>query len=66
VNTSQAALALGKTPWWVRKQCHKKELRASYYGGSWLITPEAITEYVEAHSNVPRPKAARRRPRRAS
>jgi len=65
MNTAEAGALLGKTPWWIRRQCAKGELRASYFGGSWLIPPEAIDEYVEAHSNAPRTVAARRRPRRA-
>jgi excisionase family DNA binding protein len=65
VNTSDAAAALGKTAWWIRRQCKAGELRASYFGGSWLIPPEAIDEFLEAHSNAPRTVAARRRPRRA-
>jgi len=66
MNTTDAAIALGKKARWVRIQCKAKELRASFYGGSWNIAPEAITEYLEAHANAPRPVAARRRPRRAS
>ena len=66
MNTSQAAIALGKTAWWIRRQCKAGELRASYFGGSWLIAPEAIDEYVDAHSNAPRTVAARRRPRRTA
>ena len=66
MNTSQAAAILGKTPWWIRRQCKAGELRASYYGGSWDIDPEAITAFKDAHSNAPRTVAARRRPRRAS
>jgi len=66
VNTSEAAAALGKRARWVRIQCKAGELRASYFGGSWLIDPEAIDEFLEAHSNAPRTVAARRRPRRAS
>jgi len=66
VNTSEAAAALGKKARWVRIQCKAGALRASYFGGSWLIDPEAIDEYLEAHSNAPRTVAARRRPRRAS
>jgi len=66
VNTTDAAAALGKKARWVRIQCKAGELRASYYGGSWNVAPEAIDEYLEAHSNAPRTIAARRRPRRAS
>ena len=65
MNTSDAATALGKKARWVRIQCKAGELRASYYGSSWNVDPEAIDEYVEAHSNAPRTVAARRRPRRA-
>jgi len=65
VNTTDAATALGKKARWVRIQCKAGELRASYFGGSWLIAPEAIDEYVDAHSNTPRTVTARRRPRRA-
>jgi len=66
LNTSDAATALGKKARWVRIQCKAGELRASYFGGSWLIDPEAIDEYVEAHSNAPRTVTARRRPRRSA
>jgi len=66
VNTTDAATALGKRARWVRIQCAAGELRASFFGGSWLIDPEAVAEYVEAHSNTPRTVAVRRRPRRAS
>ena len=66
MNTTDAAAALGKKARWVRIQCKAGELRASYYGGSWNVAPEAIDEYLEAHSNAPRTIAARRRPRRAS
>lgn len=66
MNTTDAAAALGKKARWVRIQCAAGELRASYFGGSWLIAPEAIDEYVDAHSNAPRTVAVRRRPRRAS
>ena len=66
MNTAQAAAALGKTAWWIRRQCKSGELRASYYGGSWDIDPEAITAFKDAHSNAPRTVAARRRPRRAA
>jgi len=66
VNTADAAAALGKKARWVRIQCAAGELRASFYGGSWNVAPEAIAEYVDAHSNAPRTVAARRRPRRAS
>jgi len=66
MNTSQAAIALGKTAWWIRRQCASGELRASYYGGSWNVDEMAIDEYLEAHSNAPRTVAARRSPRRAS
>ena len=66
MNTTQAATVLGKTAWWIRRQCAKGELQASYYGGSWNVSPEAITAYLDAHSNTPRTVAARRRPRRAS
>ena len=65
MNTTDAATILGKTAWWIRRQCKAGELRASYYGGSWNVDPEAIDEYVNAHSNAPRTVAARRRPRRA-
>jgi len=65
MNTSQAAVVLGMTPWWVRRQCAAGELRASYYGGKWSIAPEDISAYRDAHSNAPRTVAARRRPRRA-
>ena len=65
MNTSQAGALLGKTAWWVRRQCASGELRASFYGGSWNLAPEAIDEYLDAHSNAPRVVAARRRPRRA-
>jgi hypothetical protein len=66
VNTAEAGKVLGKTAWWIRRQCASGELRASYYGSSWNVDPEAIDEYVDAHSNAPRTVAARRRPRRAS
>ena len=66
MNTADAAAALGKKARWVRIQCAAGELRASFYGGSWNVAPEAIAEYVDAHSNAPRTVAARRRPRRAS
>jgi len=66
MNTTQAATALGKKARWVRIQCKAGEIRASYFGGSWLIDPEAVAEYVEAHSNAPRTVTTRRRPRRAS
>ena len=66
MNTAQAAILLSKTAYWVRRQCAAGELRASYYGGSWDIDPEAIAAYKDARANVPRPVAARRRPRRAS
>ena len=66
MTTSQAAVALSKSAWWVRRQCASGELRASYFGGSWSITPEDIAAYVDAHSNAPRTVAARRRPRRVS
>jgi len=65
MNTSQAAIALGKKARWVRIQCKAGDLRASYFGGSWSIDPEAIDEYLDAHSNAPRTVATRRRPRRA-
>jgi len=66
MNTSDAATALGKKARWVRIQCKAGELRASYFGGSWLIDPEDIAAYVEAHSNAPRTVTARRRPRRSA
>ena len=66
MNTADAAAALGKKARWVRIQCAAGELRASFYGGSWNVAPEAIAEYVDAHSNAPRTVAARRRPRRAA
>ena len=66
MNTAEAAIALGKKPRWVRIQCATGELRASFYGGSWNLTPEDISAYKDAHSNAPRTVAARRRPRRAS
>lgn len=66
MNTTDAATALGMTPWWVRRQCAAGELQASYYGGKWSISEVAIELYVNAHSNTPRTVAARRRPRRAS
>ena len=66
MNTSDAAIALGKKARWVRIQCKAGELRASYFGGSWFIEPEDITAYKDAHSKAPRTVAARRRPRRAS
>jgi hypothetical protein len=66
MNTTDAAEALGKKARWVRIQCAAGELRASFYGGSWNVAPEAIAAYLEAHSNAPRTVAARRRPRRTS
>jgi len=66
MNTAQAATALGKKPRWVRIQCKAGELRASFYGGSWDIDPEAITAFKDAHSNAPRAITARRRPRRSA
>jgi hypothetical protein len=65
MNTAEAGKVLGKSPWWIRRQCAAGELRASYYGSSWNIDPEAITAFKDAHSNAPRTVAARRRPRRA-
>jgi len=65
LNTADAAAALGKKARWVRIQCKAGELRASYFGGSWLIAPEDIAAYVDAHSNAPRTVTTRRRPRRA-
>ena len=66
MNTSDAAAALGKKARWVRIQCKAGELRASYFGGSWLIAPEDISAYLDAHSNAPRTVTARRRPRRSA
>jgi len=65
VNTTDAATALGKKARWVRIQCKAGELRASFFGGSWFIEPDAIDAYLDAHSKTPRTVAARRRPRRA-
>ena len=65
MNTAEAGKVLGKSPWWIRRQCAAGELRASYYGSSWNIDPDAIDAYLDAHSKTPRTVAARRRPRRA-
>jgi len=65
MNTKEAGLVLGKSSWWIRRQCASGELRASFYGGSWNLAPEDISAYRESHSNTPRTVAARRRPRRA-
>jgi len=66
MNTDQAAAELGKSSWWVRRQCASGALRASYYGGSWNITPDAIAAYIAAHTNTPHPVAARHRRRRTA
>ena len=64
MNTKEAGAVLGMSPWWVRRQCAAGALRASYYGGNWAISDEAITAYLDAHSNAPRPVATRQRRRR--
>ena len=51
MNTAEAGVILGKTPWWVRRQCASGELRASFYGGTWNISQEAVDQYIEAHMN---------------
>jgi len=66
MNTAEAAAALGKTPWWIRRQCVSGELQASYYGGSWNITEDAIAAYLAAHSNAAPSVAPRRRRRRSA
>jgi hypothetical protein len=63
MNTRDAGIALGKTPYWVRQQCASGELRASFFGGSWMISEDAVAAYIEAHANAPQ-LAVRRRRRR--
>lgn len=46
---------------WIRKELRAGRLRGSKIGGRWMVDESAITEMVEAGSNVPR-----RRRRRAA
>jgi len=66
MNTAEAGKVLGKSPWWIRRQCVLGELRASRYGGSWNVSNAAIDEYLDAHSNAPQTVGSRQRRRRAS
>lgn len=66
MNTKDAGAALGKSPWWVRRQCVSGEIRASFYGGTWNITQAAIEAYLDAHSNVPQAVPSRQRRRRTA
>jgi excisionase family DNA binding protein len=66
MTTAQAAALLGKTTWWVRRQCAQGELRAAYYGKTWNISQQSIDEYIAAHSNKKQPVSTRHRRRRAA
>ena len=52
MTTTEAASRLGKTPRWIRQQCKTGELRASFYGGSYNISDDAIDAYIHAHLKV--------------
>lgn len=67
MNTADAARELGMSEWWVRRECNAGRIRASYYGGHWNLTHEAITEYIDQHTNTqPLVVRLRRRPRRTA
>ena len=53
LNTKDAGIALDKSPYWIRQQCASGNLRASFYGGNWILSEEAITAYIAAHANAP-------------
>ena len=38
-------------PWQVATWCREGKLRASKPGKAWLITPDAVEEFLAAHSN---------------
>jgi hypothetical protein len=63
---SDVAEQWGKQPRFVREQCQTGQLVASFFGGRWHITQDAVDAYVAAHTRKAAPKSGRRRPRRAA
>jgi hypothetical protein len=63
---SEAAVLLNRSPRWVREQCRDGHLEATFYGGAYDITPDAIERYKAKHAVRPAPPKGRRRPRRAA
>jgi excisionase family DNA binding protein len=64
MSTAQAAQILGKSTWWVQRQCAKGAIKSSFYGGSYNISEETVTAFIEANLVAAKPSASRRRPRR--
>jgi len=65
LTTEQVAERLHMTPRTVRDMCHDGRLVASYVGRRWLVTEQAVEDYLEQTSNRER-RPARRRRRRAA
>jgi len=60
LNTTEVAERLHMKPSTVRRMARDGQLRASYVGHRWLITEDAIEDYLEQTSNrVTRPRRRR-------
>lgn len=59
LDAKDAALAIGVTPWWVRRLIADGELRAINVGGAeksarWRVDPEDLNAFMRARENRPR------------
>lgn len=52
LTVTEAAERLRKSTRFVKDEIKRKNLRASFYGRQWHVTPEAIDAYIAAHMNV--------------
>lgn len=52
LTAAEAADILRCGPWQVVKLCRDKELVASKPGRAWLISEDALTDYIAKHLNT--------------
>ena len=64
MTAAEAAPLLNRSPRWVREQCQTGALEATFYGGAYDITEDAIARYKAKHAVKPKLPRGRRRPRR--
>lgn len=64
MTAAEAAVLLNRSPRWVREQCQSGALEATFYGGAYDITDDAIKRYKAEHAVRPAQPKGRRRPRR--
>lgn len=58
LTVAEVATRVRTEPITIIRLCRAKKIRATKPGRSWLISEEALDEYLLAHSNMPQQESA--------